>query len=173
MKQRFIIVSLLTLTCAFTLQSCGQSIKKVVTGTDTTFYIKGKHYRGVIFPASYVRDIREKGRFTPGKDKVNEAEAALSQIWNRVNIAQKNLNQHTIPNVTPYFGNYMRQYFGYTDEHGQRAVYVHLLNFYDKPQAAKYFMGWGTKYIDGTDPFYQENTAGFSYNLVTKVIVEN
>jgi hypothetical protein len=50
-------------------------------------------------------------------------------------------------------------------------VHIHLLNFFDKPLAAQYFTGWGSRYMVGQDSFYERNTAGFSYNLVTRVIV--
>src|SRR6185312_262103 len=172
MKGSCIKLFIIVLFCGAFFNCDAQSVKKVITRGDTTWYIKAKHYQGVIFPASYSNDIREKGRFTPGKEEINEAETALSQIWNKVNVAQKNIKSK-LTNVTPYFSNYMRQYYGYSEEHGQRVIYIHLLNFSDKPLAAKYFMGWGSRYMAGSDAFYEQNTAGFSYNLVTKVIVEN
>ncbi len=163
---------ILFLVCFAAFSSKAQSVKTVITNGDTTFLIRAKHYQGVIFPASYTTNINQKARFTPGKEDINAAEDELSKIWNKVNLRGKGADTRNIlDNVTPYFSNYKRQYYGYINDQEQKVVHIHLLNFFDKPMAAQYFTGWGSRYMVGQDSFYERNTAGFSYNLVTRVVV--
>lgn len=158
--------------CFVTLDCCAQSVKTIITGGDTTYLIRAKHYQGVIFPASYTTNINQKNRFTPGKDEINAAEGELSKLWDKVNLGNKGADTRSVlDGVTPHFSNYKRQYYGYINEQRQKIVYIHLLNFFDKPLAAQYFTGWGSRYMTGTDDFYHNNTAGFAYNLETKVMV--
>jgi hypothetical protein len=160
------------LICFATMNCCAQSVKTIVTGGDTTYLIRAKHYQGVIFPASYTTNIDQKNRFTPVKGEINAAENELSKLWDKVNLHSRGTDTHDILDaVTPYFSNYKRQYYGYINNQGQKIVYIHLLNFFDKSAAAQYFIGWGNRYMTGDDEFYHSNTAGFEYNLETKVMV--
>ncbi|MGZ3946216.1 MAG: hypothetical protein ACXVJB_14825 [Mucilaginibacter sp.] len=177
MKYCSTILFILLFICAISLDGCAQLIRIIVTGADTTYFIKSKHYQGIIFTASitdhiYPDVIGTVKRYTPDKQGINESEGAISTIWNEVNLYGKSpYAGNLLYNVTPYFSNYKRQYYGYINEQGQKVVHINLLGFTDKQEFEKYCAKWESRYINGRDGYYEHNTAGFSYNLVTKEIV--
>jgi len=169
MYKKLVVLFFIWVTC-FTCRA--QLVTRIGSGSDTTYLISAKHFTGVIFPASYVNNIEEDKRFTPVKGEINEAEIALNKIWDKVNLYGKSkYARNILVNVTPYFANYKRQYFGYKNDHNQKVIFINLLNFADKKEANKYLSNWKSKFIVGFDGFYEHNTAGFSFNLATKEIV--
>lgn len=119
-EMKKVIIILTTLCMAVALPCFGQ--------TDTTF-TKAEHYKtgkfeAAIFPANYddYRFSKGKQRFTPTRKEIDQAETALKNDLRSLN---KNLiNQSSSPIIHKKLSRYKRQYFGYTDENGDRMLFI-------------------------------------------------
>lgn len=108
---------LLTLILHATGNSFGQS--------DTTF-VKADHYTTkefdvAIFPA-YSHDLIPGQRFTPTRQEIDKAEAALRGNLEKLN--QPLRNQSSSPVIHKNLKKYKRQYFGYIDTNGDRILLI-------------------------------------------------
>lgn len=83
-------------------------------------------FEAAIFPAEY-QDYLPKPRFTPAKEEINLAEIALIKDLESLNFLL--VNQSDSPVIHQNLDKYCRQYFGYTDENGDRIL---LINFFWK-----------------------------------------
>lgn len=75
-----------------------------------------------IFPASHQDFLLKKNRITPSKDEVNLAEYALATKLENLNFMRE--NQSDSPVIHKDLDKYCRQYFGYTDENGDRILLI-------------------------------------------------
>ena len=114
-KFAFVISFLLTICSCF--------------GQQNLLFGKVDHYKttkfdSAIFPADYI-DLIPGVRFTPTREEVDKAEIALELTIKNLN---KNLiNQTDTPIIHKKLDKYKRQYFGYTDNDGNRIL---LINFF-------------------------------------------
>lgn len=119
-KFTFVILLLLTIFTCF--------------GQQNLLFGKVDHYKttkfdGAIFPADYL-DLIPGERFTPTREEVDKAETALANNIKKLN---KNLINHTeTPFIHKKLHKYKRQYFGYTDNDGNRILLINCFWSKDK-----------------------------------------
>ncbi|GEO02524.1 hypothetical protein AAE02nite_01880 [Adhaeribacter aerolatus] len=78
--------------------------------SDTSYYIKGRHYEGFIFPKEYKPTITtEERRFTPKTNQVQRAEAILLEQERKYGLK------------------YKRQYIGINKDTGDTLVFIRLM----------------------------------------------
>jgi hypothetical protein len=123
-----------------------------------------KKFNVAIFPGSS-RDAIEGGeRFTPTRNEVDSAEAALIKQLSEIN--SDHLNQTDSPVIEKNLSKYKRQYFGYINKKGEKIL---LINCFWKRDAG-YENTWLNEHIrvlDGGSFFWN-----IKYNLYTDTLFD-
>jgi hypothetical protein len=109
----------------FALNVSAQKIVKLEKVTDHSTYIKGNNFEGAIFTKDYNTDrsISFPGkRFTPNANEIILVEKLIIQHLDTV---RNKWNQSVF--VHERLRKYIRQYFGYINEKGERIIYINAL----------------------------------------------
>ncbi|MXV51331.1 hypothetical protein GS399_10155 [Pedobacter sp. HMF7647] len=84
-------------------------------------HYKTKKFDTAIFPASSL-DMDPGKRFTPNKEEINRAETNLNSDLKDLNKNKPNQSPATV--IHEKLRKYKRQYFGYTDQNGNRILLI-------------------------------------------------
>ncbi|WP_417356361.1 hypothetical protein [Flavobacterium sp.] len=84
-------------------------------------HYKTKEFDVAIFPETYKELLPEK-RFTPTQENIIEAELALHTKLEKLNYLLT--HQSDSPVIHKNLNKYLRQYFGYIDENGNRILII-------------------------------------------------
>lgn len=94
-------------------------------------YIKGETFEGVIFSKDFMlpfmADITKEKRFTPSIEDIDRAEMVLSKNLKSVNALQLNQGGIKGPVIHENLKRFVRQYFGYYTETGDKIIYISCL----------------------------------------------
>ena len=127
--KRYIIILVLTLIAV--LKTFGQNENINVK----TVHYKTDRFDIAIFPANYI-DFISGERFTPTKQDIDKAEAALRTKLKELNKMQ--INQHTTPIIHKKLKKYKRQYFGYIDSNGNKILLINCFWYKDDDSKEKW-----------------------------------
>lgn len=144
-------------------------------GQTNTTIIKVDHYKTkqfdiAIFPANYLALIPGQ-RFTPTRQEIDKAEAALQN--NIKNLNQRLVNQSSTPVIHKNLHKYKRQYFGYVDKNGDRILLVNCFWSKDKERNNNWLMDrvmaldggsyyWNIKFNLDKGEFFELDVNGYA-----------
>lgn len=106
----------------FVVDVSAQRVIQTEKASDHSTYIKGAGFEGVVFINSYSPDELEKlpgTRFTPTNDEVIFVEKLL-----RKNLDTCDNSDKQSVHVRRYLKKYIRQYFGYINDKGEKVIYI-------------------------------------------------
>src|SRR5262245_55529666 len=116
--KKSIIILFLILTAASAFSQTKQDTLKFD-------HYKTTNFDCAIFPANSL-DLTPGGkRFTPTRQENDKAEAAMPSQLTKLNA--KHINQGISPIIEKNLSKYVRQYFGYVDEQGNRILFINCL----------------------------------------------
>ena len=99
-----------------------QKIIKIEKASDYSTHVIGNDFEGVIFSATYNGSslIKDKNlKYTPTEINVIEVEKLIAS---NMNIIKYKDNQNLF--IYKHLKKYLRQYFGYINEKGQKVIYI-------------------------------------------------
>ena len=99
-------------------------------GDTVATYYKTEKFEAAIFAESSNDLLPGPSRFTPTKEDVNSAEAALAKQLTELNADKQ--NQGLTPVIDKNLKKYKRQYFGYTDMSGRKILFINMFWKRDK-----------------------------------------
>lgn len=94
-------------------------------------YVKSKTFEGVVFSKDFMlpflSEISSDKRFTPSNKDIEQAEKLLAKDLKGVNALKLNQGGDRGPVIHDNLGRFVRQYFGYYTEDGDKIVYISCL----------------------------------------------
>lgn len=95
------------------------------------FYVKGESFEGVVFSKDFMLPFLSGAsgdkRFTPSVPEIEQAEKLLAKDLKGVNALKLNQGGDKGPVIHDNLGRFVRQYFGYYTEEGDKIVYISCL----------------------------------------------
>lgn len=94
-------------------------------------YVKGETFEGVIFSKDFMlpflSDVSASSRFTPSVEDIEQAELLLVRDLKSVNALQLNQGGIKGPVIHDNLQRFVRQYFGYYSNEGDKVIYISCL----------------------------------------------
>jgi hypothetical protein len=134
-------VLLLSIFSAF-----GQKISFSQKRSNTHTYVKGDSFEGVVFSKDFVfpfmQEQAAEKRFTPSQEDIEDAEKLLAKKIQSVNSLQVNQGGVCGPIIHENLKRFVRQYYGYINEKGDKVVYISCLLKSNYADSAKQTPNW-------------------------------
>ena len=110
------------------LSSCTTSFKIIEKSSDYSLIVKSRKYKGVVFlkNANCFMCLQEKNKFSPSLIDIETAEKILKNGIRDINKPLTN-QADRCPTIHKNLQNYRRQYFGYTDENGDKIIFINFI----------------------------------------------
>jgi len=115
-NNRFFSFFAVVLLLSFSLQARIQDLFNVAE------LLKTDEYEIAIFPENSKEIFSGGKRFTPSKEEISAAEKALKSQLKELN--SDKLNQSDTPVIDKNLKKYRRQYFGYTNDKGEKILFI-------------------------------------------------
>ena len=154
MKQFILLVLIL-----FTVDASSQDKRKNSVAEN----YKTSKFDVAIFPRTYI-DLIPGKRFTPTKLQIDDAETNLTDQIKNLNRAL--INQTSGPIIHKRLRNYKRQYFGYTNEQGERILLINCF-WTKKKDKLKNWLDHRISVLDGGSYYWE-----VKYNIEKKKIFD-
>lgn len=157
---KFILVFTLFLV-AITDQASAQSKSFTEKRSSNHTYIKSKNFEGVIFSKDFMlpflSDVTASKRFTPTVEDIERAELLLSKDIKAVNALQLNQGGIKGPVIHENLNRFVRQYFGYYSDEGDKVVYISCLlkGNYDNTSKSARWLDGAVVVLNGGSNYWQ------------------
>ena len=94
-------------------------------------YVKGETFEGVVFSKDFMlpflSEVPASSRFTPSVEDIEQAELLLARDLKSVNALQLNQGGIKGPVIHDNLQRFVRQYFGYYSNEGDKVIYISCL----------------------------------------------
>lgn len=128
MKPNICVVVLLIFSF-YSAQAQKISLSEVRSSSHT--YVKGDSFEGVVFSKDFVFPFlsNQAGdrRFTPSAEDIEAAEGLLAKDLKTMNVLQLNQGGGKGPIIHENLNRFVRQYYGYINECGEKVVFISCL----------------------------------------------
>ncbi|HEY0666913.1 MAG TPA: hypothetical protein VGD22_01985 [Sphingobacteriaceae bacterium] len=125
-------------------------------------YIKAETFEGVIFSKDFMlpflADVTASKRFTPTVDDIERAEILLSKDIQGVNALKLNQGGIKGPVIHENLSRFVRQYFGYFTDEGDKVVYISCLlrdNYDHTPAKSARWLDGAVVVLNGGSNYWQ------------------
>jgi hypothetical protein len=123
-----------------------------------------KKFNAAIFPASSREVFSGSERFTPSKQEIEIAEQALIKQLAAINADRQ--NQDATPIIDKNLSKYKRQYFGYTNDKGNKILFINCFWKRNK-EDEKLWLNERIMVLDGGSYFWN-----IKFNLTTNELFD-